>query len=151
MASIGSTEQIIPPDDPKESPATLERVVIVIHPSTQPECPVPARRTAPREDSRQPEQPSKQRPEQPTDRPRGGRHRRDEQSWLHLADDVVRSWPLTLRVVVLILAIATGSTAVVMALGVVGQLALAGLAARGREERRRRLRAFRTAEDLPTK
>jgi hypothetical protein len=66
-------------------------------------------------------------------------------------DDVVRSWPLTLRVVVLILAIATGSTAVVMALGVVGQLALAGLAARGRQDRERRLRALRTGRDLPKK
>jgi hypothetical protein len=56
---------------------------------------------------------------------------------------------LTLRLVVLLLAIATGSTAVVMALGVVGQLALAGLAAPNRQDRERRIRALRTGRDLP--
>ncbi len=142
MASIDSAEPIIPPEDAKESPAPMERVVIVIHSPTQPAGPT-GREPLPSGDR----QPSGSR----TGRTRGGRHRRPEGSWLHLVDDIVRSWPLTLRVVVLILAIATGSTAIVMTLGVAGQLALAALAAQGREERRRRLQAFRTGDDLPTR
>lgn len=89
---------------------------------------------------------------EPDDRPaRGGRHRRGERSWVDLVDDVVHSSPLAFRVTVLILAIATGSTAAVMALCVAAQLALAALAARGRRERQRRLRALRTGRNLPTK
>lgn len=143
MASIRSAEPIIPPEDPKESREGIERVVIVIHSPTQPVTPVPTGGEAPPSGDRESSGRHTGRSA------RGGRHRQEGRSWLDLVDDVMRSWPLTLRVVVLIFAIATGSTAVVMALGVVGQLALAGLAAGGRQERQRRLRALRTGQDLP--
>jgi len=64
----------------------------------------------------------------------GGRHRRRERTWTDLLDDVLRSWPVTVRVIVLVVAFATGLTAVVVVASIVGQLVLAGLAARGKRE-----------------
>lgn len=141
MTSIRSAEPTIPPEDTNESPAAAKRVVIVIHsPALAPN----GRATAPDGD------PEFSEPHTGTIR-RGGRHRREDREWFDLVDDVVHSRPLTLRVVLLIFAVATGSAAVVMALGVVGHLALVSLAAGRRQERRRRLRALQTGDDLPTK
>jgi len=146
VSSIGSASPIIPPESRDGSPAAVERVVIVIHSPARAEmCTHPEpETTAPRGD-----RPSSGRHTRRTRR--GGRHRRDEQSWFDLVDNVVHSWPLTFRVVVLVVAIATGSTAVIMALGVVGQLALAGLAARTGQVRQQRVEALRTGNDLPRK
>lgn len=69
----------------------------------------------------------------------GGRHRAPEPSVWHVADRVVGSWPITLRVAFLFLVLITGTAVLAAAVGVVGQLLLAGFALRARRRDRRRM------------
>jgi hypothetical protein len=50
--------------------------------------------------------------------------------WLDLVDKATRSWPATLRLSVLSLAVATGTALIAAAVGVTGQLALAAIGLR---------------------
>lgn len=47
--------------------------------------------------------------------------------WLDLVEKATRSWPATLRLSVLSLAVATGTALIAAAIGVTGQLALAAI------------------------
>lgn len=128
MSSIDSVSPIIPPVDQHEWPTAADRVLIVIHAPTQPTKAVVPRRETP------PSRASGFAPHLICRMRGGGRHRRRERTWTDLLDDVLRSWPVTVRVIVLVVAFATGLTAVVVVASIVGQLVLAGLAARGKRE-----------------
>jgi hypothetical protein len=67
------------------------------------------------------------------------RHHRKDASWPALAERVLHSWPITLRLAVLVVVLATGTAAVAAVVGVAGQLFLAGLGLRAHRLRRRRL------------
>ncbi|HEV7647308.1 MAG TPA: hypothetical protein VGP26_04025 [Actinophytocola sp.] len=71
-----------------------------------------------------------------------GRHHVDESSWLDVAERVLHSWPITLRLAILMVVLATGTAVVAAVVGVACQLALAGLGIRARVRRRRRVRAL---------
>lgn len=70
-------------------------------------------------------------------RSRGGRHRLDDTSWLGLLERVLCSWPITLRVALLLVILLTGTAAIATAVGIVGQLLLAALCYRARRFGRR--------------
>jgi hypothetical protein len=70
-------------------------------------------------------------------RPAGGRHRAPESPW-DVVDRVLGSWPLTLRLAFLFLVLITGTVVLAAAVGVVGQLVLAGIAFRTQCRRRSR-------------
>jgi hypothetical protein len=70
------------------------------------------------------------------DRVGAARHHRKEASWLGLAERVLHSWPITLRLAVLVVVLATGTAAVAAAVGVAGQLFLAGIGLRAHRRRR---------------
>ena len=78
-------------------------------------------------------------------RPAGGRHRAPEPSGWEVADRVLGSWPITLRLAFLFLVLITGTAVLAATVGVVGQLVLAGLALRTQRRHQRR-----TAELMPT-
>jgi hypothetical protein len=71
-------------------------------------------------------------------RPAGGRHRAPESAW-DFADRVLGSWPIALRLAFLFLVLITGTAVLAAAVGVVGQLVLAGIAFRTQRRRRPRL------------
>ena len=77
-------------------------------------------------------------------RPAGGRHRAPESPW-DVVDRVLGSWPITLRLAFLVLVLITGTAVLAAAMGVVGQLVLAGIAFR--TQRRRRLPELMTTEE----
>lgn len=71
-----------------------------------------------------------------------GRHQLADRPWFDLAERVLYSWPITLRVVVLLVVLFTGTAALAAALGVGGQLLLAALGLRTRLHTRRRTTAL---------
>ncbi len=82
-------------------------------------------------------------PSTPPRRSRGGRHQLDSSPWLDLAERILCSWPITLRVTVLLAVLLTGTAALAAALGIGGQLLLAALGLQARLNSRRRAAALR--------
>jgi hypothetical protein len=78
-----------------------------------------------------------------------GRHQLVDHSWLGFAERVLQSWPITVRLAVLVLVLITGTAALAAAVGVVGQLALAGLGLRAHWLRRQRQRAMQPGATEP--
>ncbi|MPZ84031.1 MAG: hypothetical protein GEV28_28005 [Actinophytocola sp.] len=73
-----------------------------------------------------------------------GRHRAGADSWMDLAERSLQSWPITLRVALLLVVLFTGTAAVAAVLGVAGQLVLAALGLRAHQRHRRRLAELRS-------
>src|SRR4051794_29157896 len=67
-----------------------------------------------------------------------GQHHLDESSWLDVAERVLHAWPITARLAVLTVVLATGTAMVAALVGVACQLALAALGVRARIPGRRR-------------
>ena len=129
MAIIEGRPSINPPGEPPRSPQYVRRIAVVVHDFG---AEVPPRLAAPTEpsDHRHPE----------TDRVTGGgRHRRPTESWLDVLEGALNSWPVTLRLAVLIVVLATGAAAVAAAVGVVGQLLLTALGLRAHRQHQARL------------
>lgn len=76
-------------------------------------------------------------------RPAGGRHRVPEPSGWEIADRVLGSWPVALRLAFLFLVLVTGTAVLAAAVGVVGQLVLAGIALRTQRRHKRRMADLR--------
>jgi hypothetical protein len=142
VSSISGPQTINPPEPVLTRP---ERITVVIHAFT------PARiRPAP--DPPFPDPPAIPAQE---DRRRGhrrqgdtGRHHLDESSWLDVAERVLHAWPITVRLAMLMVVLATGTAAVAALVGVACQLALAGLGLRSRVRGRRRVRALRARKAM---
>jgi len=77
-----------------------------------------------------------------------GRHHVEESSWLDVAERVLHAWPITLRLAVLTIVLATGTAVVAAVVGVVCQLALAALGIRARIRRRGRVRALQARKAM---
>jgi hypothetical protein len=101
---------------PENRPA---RTVVVIHE-------IPDRRDEPPPPVILPE------PEQPQAK---GRHRAHDPSWLQVLERGLSSWPVTLRLVVLLAVLLTGTATLAAALGLAGQLLLVGLSLARRRQR----------------
>lgn len=78
-------------------------------------------------------------------RPPGGRHRAPESPW-DFMDRVLGSWPIALRLAFLFLVLITGTAVLAAAVGVVGQLVLAGVAFRAQRQHKRRLAELMSTE-----
>jgi hypothetical protein len=119
-----------PPTNPAEAPGTslqqAPRITVIIHDFAQ-------EPTAPRLALPPDTQPATRKGR------RRGRHELHDRTWLDLLERVLCSWPITLRVVVLLVVLLTGTAAAAMTLGVGGQLLFAalGLYARRTSQRRR--------------
>jgi hypothetical protein len=118
MPSIEPRIANIPVADsaPENRPA---RTVVVIHE-------IPDRRDEPLPPVILPE------PEQPQAK---GRHRAQDHSWLQVLERGLSSWPVTLRLVVLLAVLLTGTATLAAALGLAGQLLLVGLSLARRRQR----------------
>ena len=77
-----------------------------------------------------------------------GRHHLEESSWLDVAERVLHAWPITLRLAVLTIVLATGTAVTAAVVGVVCQLALAALGIRARIRRRGRVRALQARKAM---
>ena len=138
MGSISGLQAINPPEPAAPAVDPPERVTVVIHaftPNRIPPAPSPPGATGEPTAHERP-RPGRQR------QPDTGRHHLDESSWLDVAERVLNSWPITVRLAALMIVLATGTAAVAAVVGVVCQLVLAGLGIRARVRRRRRVRAF---------
>lgn len=120
MTSIDSSPPINPP---------VRRIAVVIHSFGGPAArPGPADRAE--EDGAAVRAVARARP---------GRHHATDGSWLGLAERVLRPWPVTLRLAVLLLVLATGTATVAAAIGVAGQLLLVAVGFGVHRRHRRRL------------
>lgn len=119
MSSIERQPAINPPEDRDDGPA---RTVVVVHAG----------------------RPEPEHAQEGADRARAGRHRVGGGSWLDLVERSLQSWPITLRVALLLVVLFTGTAAVAAVLGVAGQLVLAGLGLRAHQRHRRRLAELRS-------
>jgi len=73
----------------------------------------------------------------------GGRHELIDSTWFGRLERLLQSWPITLRLALLVAVVLTGTAAVAATLGIGGQLALAALGLRARLSSRRRTDALR--------
>jgi hypothetical protein len=64
-----------------------------------------------------------------------GRHRARDSSWLQVLERGLSSWPITLRLAVLVAVLLTGTATLAAALGLAGQLLLIGLSLARRWQR----------------
>lgn len=136
MGSISGLQAINPPEPAAAAVDRPERVTVVIHAFTPNRIrPAPGPRAA----TGTPMAHERSRRQRQADT---GRHHLDESSWLDVAERVLHSWPITVRLAALMIVLATGTAAVAAVVGVACQLALAGLGIRARVRRRRRVRAF---------
>lgn len=142
MSSISGPQTINPPEPVLTRP---ERITVVIHAFT-PARIRPARGPFPDP----PAIPGQRDRRLPGSRRQGdtGRHHLDESSWLDVAERVLHAWPITVRLAMLMIVLATGTAAVAALVGVVCQLALAGLGLRARVRGRRRVRALQARKAL---
>lgn len=112
MASIEPTSRIIPTEESTKLAPAVQRTVIIIHGGVglhgdRRAClPAQSRRQSPR---------------------RSGKHRADHSSLLDLLERVLTSWPITLRLGLLLLILLTGTAAVAATAGLISQLMLAAL------------------------
>jgi hypothetical protein len=136
VGSISGPQPINPPEPATGTLERPERSTVVIH-----AFPGSRIRPAPDPPAEEPTARERRRPGylRPAD---SGRHHLDESSWLDLAERVLHSWPISLRLAILMVVLATGTAAVAAVVGVVCQLALAGLGIRAWVRRRRRVRAL---------
>lgn len=131
MSTIGGTPPTNPAEAPDTSPQRVRRRTVAIHDLLHE--PIQQRRSEPTESSNVPSR-SKQ-------MKRGrGRHELDDRTWLGLTERVVHSWPIPIRLVLLMGVLLTGTTEEAAAVGMAAQLLLALLSLLGRR-RRQRLRA----------
>jgi hypothetical protein len=145
VGSIERTPRINPAESPEMSPQRVRRLTVVIHDfgggrgvRVDPPAPAHLDRQADRVTVRlDPERSS------------ATRHHRRDASWLGLAERVLHSWPITLRLAVLVVVLATGTAAVAAVVGVAGQLFLAGLGLRAHHRRGRHLADRRGSAALP--
>jgi hypothetical protein len=138
MSTIEGASPTNPAEVPDLSPQRVARVTIYVH--NWPHEPAPP--TALIEPAA-----SRTRPLAPRKSPAGGRHRLDDSPWLDLLERVLTSWPITLRVTVLLVVLVTGTAAVAATLGIGGQLLLGTLGLHARRGRRRRLSAMRRTQE----
>jgi hypothetical protein len=111
----------------------VPRITVIIHDFSQEPPQLPARR----------QQLRKVRGHSMQKKHGRGQHELESRTWLDLAERVLYSWPITLRVAALLAILLTGTAAVAAALGVGGQLLLAALALRTRLNSRRRTAVLR--------
>lgn len=105
---------------PENRPA---RTVVVIHE-------IPVRRDEPPPSPIAPEAPPEAEPPQAR-----GRHRARDSSWLQVLERGLSSWPVSLRLAVLLAVLLTGTATLAAAVGVAGQLLLIGLSLARRRQR----------------
>jgi hypothetical protein len=133
VSSICASPTINPPEPVLKRP---ERMTVVIHAFTP-------SRIRPAPDPPFPDPPAQE--GRRTGRRRQGdtgRHHLDESSWLDVAERVLHAWPITARLAVLTVVLATGTAMMAALVGVACQLALAGLGVRARIRGRRRVHAL---------
>jgi hypothetical protein len=112
VPSIEPASKIIPAEGPAALPPSTPRTVIIIHAgpwshgNRQASLPAKPRRQSPR---------------------RGGKHRADDSSLLDLPERVLTSWPITLRLALLLLILLTGTAVIAAAAGLVNEFLLAAL------------------------
>lgn len=135
MSTIDGTSPTNPAAVQSTSLQQVPRITVIIHEfSQEPACPqVPRLVPAPAQLRRRTTR------AQPR---RRGRHELADRPWFDLAERMLHSWPITLRVAVLMAVLLTGTAAVAAALGVGGQLLLAALGLRTRLNTRRRTTAL---------
>lgn len=125
MASIESAPAINPLEPP-DGATPARRISIVVHAFGSPAGPL-LRPSAP--PARTVE----------TRRSPGGRHRVENGSWRSLAERVLHPWPVSLRLAVLLVVLATGTATAAAAIGFAGQLLVAALGLRIHRRHRRRM------------
>lgn len=148
MPIIERSGAINSPEDPDAS--TVRRITVVVHhfsgrPTSPPTCRTDAAASGEAGAGK------------PGDRHRHrrsgtGRHHLRDHSWLGLVERVLLSWPVTLRLALLIAVLVTGTAALAAVVGVVGQVLLALLGLRTqrlRQEWLRELRARQAAASSP--
>lgn len=146
MSTIDSSTPTNPAEPLSASPQRAPRITVVIHnapdrpaasvtPAVRLLKPVPAAQSQPTEES-----PAKR---------NAGKHRMEEPTWLGLLERVLYSWPITLRVALLVVVVLTGTAAVAATIGIGGQLLLAALGLRARRNGRRQATAERNMQVSP--
>ena len=143
MSTIDGTSPTNPAEVPGTSPQRVPRITLVIHnlPDKPAHPAVPTVTPLPTTLTRVSGLPA-------ATGHHGGKHRLEESTWLGLADRVLTSWPITLRLALLVAVVLTGTAAVAATLGIGGQLALAALNLRARRARHGRTVDLRRGEDF---
>lgn len=134
VPTIDGTSPTNPAEAPGASPQRVPRITLVIHnlPDKPVHPTVPTVTPAPTNRGQAGARPA-------TTWHRSGKHRLEEPPWLGLADRVLTSWPITLRLALLMGVLLTGTAALAAIVGVGGQLLLAALGLQARRERQRRM------------
>jgi hypothetical protein len=150
MESIGRMRPLNPADEGVASPQRVRRIVVV-HEFGEQHLPRYDSSTGGRpcaeHGAARPCPAREMRGERPTSR---GRHHRPTESWLDLAESALHSWPVTLRVTLLVTVLLTGTAAVAAAVGVVGQILLAFLALRAQRQHEGRLLEIQGRQETGT-
>lgn len=127
MSTIDGTSPTNPAEVPGGSPQRVPRITLVIHglptgdsslaavPHHSAPAPVPTPEAG---------QLLRQR--------RSGRHELVDSTWFGRLERLLQSWPITLRLALLVAVVLTGTAAVAATLSIGGQLALAALSLRAR-------------------
>lgn len=113
---------------PAASPHRVPRITVILHdlpvnPTGSGGFPTSPRLRPALEDSRK----DVRTPRRRRRRTKSGRHQLEDRTWLGLLERVLQSWPITLRVVLLLAVLITGTVVIAAVLGVAGQLLLAVL------------------------
>jgi hypothetical protein len=137
VSTIDGTSPTNPAEVPGGSPQRVPRITLVIHGSptdlpTAVSSPLPRTTPAPTAEAGQ-----------LVRQQRGGRHELVDSTWFGRLERLLHSWPITLRLALLVAVVLTGTAAVAATLGIGGQLLLAALSLRARGDHRRRLAAVR--------
>ncbi|SFO06418.1 hypothetical protein [Amycolatopsis rubida] len=123
MTTIDGASPTNPDEAPRKSPNRVPRVTLVIHnapaglqngdgkssnpaPKAKPSAVTPSVTASKR------------------GKGRGGRHELADTTWLGRLERLLQSWPVTLRLALLIVVVLTGTAAIAATLGIGGQLAL---------------------------
>ena len=133
MSTIDGTSPTNPDEEPGMSPQRVPRITIFVHnlPNDPDHRAVARVARSPRAAGQKPQRPWQK-------KIGGGKHQLDDPTWLSLLERVLYSWPITVRLVVLVAVVLTGTAALAATLGVGGQLLLAVLSLRARWTRNRR-------------
>ena len=133
MSTIDGTSPTNPAEVPGGSPQRVPRITLVIHGLPTGDSSLPAvrrhRASAPA--------PTPEAGQQLVSQRRDGRHGLVDSTWFGRLERLLQSWPITLRLVLLVAVVLTGTAAVAATLGIGGQLLLAALSVRAERERRR--------------
>jgi len=137
VSTIDGTSPTNPAEEPGKSPQRVPRITIFVHhPPNEPVHRAIGRmEPSPKTAGQKRQKPWARRLE-------GSKHQLDDPTWLGLLERVLYSWPITVRLVVLLAVVLTGTAALAAIVGVGGQLLLAALSLRARRGRSRRLASW---------